>query len=90
MGKRHAEVINGLCPRHLKSPYGKNINVSFVFSRPFSIFPPHGGSDFLIIKVLAKKSGFVPTFVREQFADSIKINGTTNGLIHRVSLIKDS
>ena len=46
---------------------------------------PVGGSDFLVIKLLARKSGFMATFIQERFANSVKINGSTHGLIHKVS-----
>ena len=34
--------------------------------------PPDGGSDFLLIKLLAKKSGFIPVFIEHTYHDLIQ------------------
>ena len=31
LGKRHAQIFNGHCPGHLQNPFGKEINISFIF-----------------------------------------------------------
>ena len=65
LGKRHALVMKGLCPSHLQNPHGKEIDVGFGYFPPFSIPSPLGGlgSDFLVMKLLARKIGFIPKFI---------------------------
>ena len=62
LGKRHALVFKGLCPLNLQNPLGKVINVSFFLSPPFAMPAPARGSDFLTLKLLERKFGFVPRF----------------------------
>ena len=81
MGRKHAIVFKGLCPYHLQIPFGKEINVSFYPSFPFSIPSLASGSDFLTLKLLAKKFGFIPRFKVEKFADAIG----NDGMIYSVS-----
>ena len=72
LGKRHGQVFKGLCPGHLQTPLGREINISFTYLPPFSMHPPDGGSDFLLIKLLAKKSGFIPVFIEHTYHDLIQ------------------
>ena len=71
LGKRHALVFKGLCPLNLQNPLGKEINVSFHLSTPFAMHAPAGGSDFLTLKLLARKFGFIPRFNFEKFAKNV-------------------
>ena len=80
LGKRHALVFRDFCPYDLQNPFGKEINVSFFMSPPFSMPSPASGSDFLILKLLARKFGLVPRFNVEKFGDSIG----NDGLIYSV------
>ena len=68
LGMRHGQVLKGLCPMHLQNPFGKELNVSYTLSTPYSMPSPVGGvsgSDFQIIKLLTRKYGFIPRFIYE-------------------------
>ena len=85
MGKRYAQIINGACPKHAQDPYGKVLNVTYSTFPPFIMAFPRGhGSDFLVVKLLAKKFGFIPKFIYVRITDIVKSNGTTYGMIHQV------
>ena len=84
LGKEHAQILYGLCPRHVQSPYGKELNISFIGPEPFVTYNPIGGSDFLIISLPAKKFGFFPKFVPETSYDVVKSNGTSSGMVYKV------
>ena len=84
LGKMRAQLVKGVCPRHLQSPFGKQIKVSFIGPRPFVNYNPIGGSDFIIMKLLAKKFRFMPRFIPERRIEAIFPNGTTYGLIYSV------
>ena len=85
LGHRHAQLLKDICPWNLQNPFGKEINISFRLSPPFFTHPPLGGSDFLIIKMLARKYGFIPRFIPEISYDNVQSNGSIYGLIHSVS-----
>ena len=80
LGERHAQIVIGLCKKNFQNPLRKKINISFYYAPFWSTNPPLGGSDFLLIKLLARKSGFIPKFVHER-----NITAT----IHSVSSILD-
>ena len=85
MGKRYAQIINGACPKHAEDPRGKVLNVTWAVTPPFVLARrPGHGSDFLVVKLFAKKFGFTPKFLREEIFDIEKSNGTSYGMIHRV------
>ena len=68
LGKRHGQAFTGSCPQHLQNSFSKEFNVSFSLTPPYSMPSPVGGvsgSDFQIIKLLARKSGFIPRFIYE-------------------------
>ena len=81
LGERHALIVTGLCKEKFQNPMRKKINISFYYAPFWSTNPPLGGSDFLLIKLLARKSGFIPKFIHER-----NIEAT----IHSVSSIFDS
>ena len=81
LGKRHALVFKGLCPLNLQNPLGKEINVSFYLLPPFAMPAPARGSDFLTLKLLERKFGFIPRFNFEKFVETI----ANDSLIHSVS-----
>ena len=60
LGETHAQIFHGMCPRHAQSLQGKELKISFIGPEPFVTYNPVGGSDFLVIKLLAKKFGFLP------------------------------
>ena len=87
MGKRHVKTVSGPCPLHFQTPMGKDIIISFFPPVPWSKNSPLGGYDSLTIKVLAQKWGFRPILTPEWFVESVKMNGSTHGLIHSVILM---
>ena len=66
LGKRYAQTYEGLCPKSIKDPAGKTLRISFIGPPPHITYNPIGGSDFLIISLLADKLQLSPTFVPEQ------------------------
>ena len=84
LGKVHAQAYNGMCPWHTESPLQKEIKVSFYGPRPYITYIPVGGSDFTVIRLFAKKHGFIPKFIPARSADIVKANGKATGLLHWV------
>ena len=84
MGQRYAQIYDGLCPEDAQNPVGKSIQISFIGPPPHITYQPIGGSDFLIIGLLAKKLKFLPKFVPEQSYDIVNVNGMTFGKVHAV------
>ena len=84
LGETHAQIFLRMCPRHEQSPQGKALKVSFIGPEPFVTYNPVGGSDFLVIKLLAKKFGFLPKFVPELSMDAVISNGTLYGMVYKV------
>ena len=77
-------MFNGLCPRYTQNIRDKEIMVSFIGPKPFITYNPVGGSDFLVIKLLAKKFGFIPKFVPERTFDTVISNGKSYGMVYKV------
>ena len=90
LGKVYAEISRVLCPSELQYPMGKTLLISFIGISPFIKYKPIGGSEFLVIKILAQKFGFFPKFVPERAFDVTKANGTIYGMVHRVKSFKKS
>ena len=84
LGKMHVQVYNGMCPWHTESPLQKEIKVSFIGGRPYIIYSPIGGSDFILTRLFAKKHGFIPKFIPARSVGVVKSNGTTSGMFHLV------
>lgn len=84
MGKEFADISEVMCQSELQNPFGKTLSISYIGIIPFIKRNPFGGSEPLVIKLLAKKFGFSPKFVPERAFDITKINGTTFGMVHRV------
>ena len=84
VGKRWAQVVNGACPKHTQSPHGKELNISFIGPPPFITYKPIGGSDFLLMRLLAQKFNFRPKFIPERSYGIVKDNGTLYGMLHTV------
>ena len=59
---------------------------------PFVKYPKDwgkfGGSDFLVMKLLAEKHQFTPIFHPAKSFDRLEINGTPYGLVHQVIVKK--
>ena len=88
MGKTYAKVITGMCPDHFQIPYGKMLKVSYIGVRPYIIYEPIGGSDFLVVNILANKFRFKPEFIPEKAYDMVEHNGTSFGMLHRVRSLR--
>ena len=86
MGQRYAQFHDGMCPIDAQKPAGKSLQISFIGPSPHITYDPIGGSDFLIIGLLAKKLKFLPKFVPEQSFDIVNLNGTTFGKVHAVGI----
>ena len=84
MGTTHVVSYNGTCPNHLQNPSGKELKISFIGFIPYIAYNPLGGSDFLVVKILAEKFGFFPKFVPARSFDTVTTNATTYGMLHRV------
>ena len=81
----YAEVRPGLCPWILQHPVGKKITISFIGTQPYIKYRPTiGGSEFLVIKMLAEKFRFLPDFKPERAFDVTKKNGSTYGMVWSV------
>ena len=84
LGETHAVSYNGTCPNHLQNPSGKELKISFIGFIPYIAYNPVGGSDILVVSILAKKFGFLPKFIPARSFDTITTNATTYGMLHRV------
>ena len=84
LGKRYAQTYNGLCPHHTQTPYGKELKISFIGVGPYINYDPIGGSEFLIVKILAEKFKFRPKFIPERAYDMVEQKGTFYGMLHSV------
>ena len=84
LGKNHAVPYIGPCPKHLGNPYGKELKISFIGGKPYISYNPVGGSDFLVVKILAKKFRFSPKFIPERSYDIVINNKTTYGMLYQV------
>ena len=89
MGKRWAQIVNCACPKHSQIPHGKELNISFIGPPPFITYKPIiGGSEFLLMKLLAHKFNFAPKFIHERNYDNVNINKTLlYGMVHKVGEI---
>ena len=84
LGKTHAVPYIGPCPKHLVNPYGKELKISFIGTKPYISYNPVGGSDFLVVKILAKRFRFSPKFIPERSFDIVRNNKTTYGMLYKV------
>ena len=64
LGKKHAQVFTGVCPLHTISPSEKMLRISYGGPRPYIMtHVPISGSDYILTRLLAKKHGFIPSFI---------------------------
>ena len=84
LGKTHAVLHNRLCPKELENPYGKELKISFIGASPFISYSPVGGSDILLVNMLAEKFKFIPKFIPERSYDPVIRNGIIDGMLYRV------
>ena len=72
LGQIHPVSVEGICPAHFQSPNNKVLSISYIGDAPFIRFgsltgdsgvpTAIGGSEFLVVKVLAEKFRFTPKF----------------------------
>ena len=85
LGKKNGEEYKGFCPSHVQEPFGKTLNVSFIGAAPYVVYNPVGGSEFDVMKILAKKFGFIPKFIAAKSFDANMKNKTTYSMVHQVN-----
>ena len=75
---------------HFQEPFGKTLSIAFVGYPPFISYDPVGGSDFMVIKLLANKYQFIPKFTPARSWDDIHRENKTKiyGMVHWVSGMK--
>ena len=85
LGKMYALEHPDRCPAYLQEPHGKTLNVSFIGHPPFITYNPVGGSDLILINLLAKKFKFFPKYLPAATEDKLESNISSNGTVHLVS-----
>ena len=90
LGKKYALIHEGTCPVHLQKPANKVFNIFFIGLNPYIKYPKDhgklGGSDFLVMKLLAMKHRFTPNFIPAKAIDIAETNGTQYGLVYQVKV----
>ena len=90
LGKKYALIYPGTCPDHLQKPADKVLSIFFSGVDPFIKYPKDhgklGGSDFLVMKVLAMKHKFTPNLLPAKTIDIAETNGTKYGLVYQVKM----
>ena len=88
LGKKYALIYQGTCPVHLQTPADKVLPIFFIGTTPFIKYPKDfgklGGSEFLVMKLLAKKHKFIPNLRPAKSFDIVESNGTQYGLVYQV------
>ena len=93
LGKKYAQIYQSTCPVHLQMPDNKVLPIFFIGPPPYVKYPKNndgklGGSEFLVMKVLAKKHKFTPNFLPAKRFFIEEINGTKYGLVYQVNKIE--
>ena len=74
----------------MQKPANKVLPIFFIGPAPFIKYPKNygklGGSEFLVIKVLAKKHKFTPNLLPAKSFDIVETNGTQYGLVYQVKM----
>ena len=93
LGKRYVQAFKVKCPKHVNQLHGKSLNISFFGQEPFitqskqSInYNAIGGSDFLIMELMANKFQFTATYIPEESYYEISSHGQSSGLAYRVRI----
>ena len=90
LGKKHAMIYQGSCPVHLQMAANKVLPIFFIGTAPFIKYPKDygklGGSEFLVMNLLAKKHKFIPSFRPAKSFDIAETNGTQYGLVYQVKM----
>ena len=87
LGKRYAQVQQDKCQAKMKNLAKTTLPITYIGIMPYVKHNPFGGSESLVIKILAEKFGFLTKFVPERAFDVTKKNGTTFGMVYRVIFI---
>ena len=86
LGKEQAESYTGLCPGHLQNLQGKELKVSFIGSPPWILYDKSGnligGSEVIIVEILAEKFNFTPKYVHASSYDIVQGDGWS--MLHQV------
>ena len=90
LGKKYALIYHDTCPAHLQKPDNKILPVFFIGINPFikspQVYGKLGGSEFLVMKVLAMKHKFIPNLIPAKGFDIHETNGTKFGLVYQVTM----
>ena len=90
LGKKYALTYEGTCPVHLQQPANKVLPIFFIGMAPYIKYPREygklGGSDFLVMKMMAMKHKFTPNFLPAKTVDIVETNGTKYGLVYQVKM----
>ena len=90
LGKKYAQIYQSTCPVHLQKPANKVLPIFFIGSQPFIKYPKDfgklGGSEFLVMKLLAMKHKFTPNLIPAKSFDIAETNGTQYGLVYQVKM----
>ena len=86
LGKRYAQVQQDKCQPQMQNLAKTTLPISYIGIFPFITPKAFGGSEPLVVKILAEKFGFLSKFVPERAYDVTKENGTTFGMVHSVIL----
>ena len=98
LGQTYPILVEGFCPTHLQSPRNKVLPISYIGDPPFIRFDSFtgqsggltGGSDFLVIKVLAQKFSFTPKFrFGEYYSHITTEDGDWLGMVAQVCRVVD-
>ena len=63
LGKLYAQKHTGKCPLKFQEPFGKVLKISFIGVPPFITYNPVGGSDFIVMRILANKFQLIPKYI---------------------------
>ena len=90
LGKKYALIYQGNCPIHLQKPANKVLPIFFIGGTPYIKYPKDfgqlGGSEFLVMKLLAMRHKFTPNLLPAKSFDIVETNGTQYGLVYQVKL----
>ena len=90
LGKKYAMIYEGSCPVHFQKPANKVLPIFFFGPAPFIKYPKDhgklGGSEFQVMKLLAKKHKFSTNLLPARSIDTVEINGTQYGLVYQVKM----
>ena len=92
LGKKYVQIHQGFCPLHLQKPANKELKIFFIGAHPFVKYPKDfgklGGSEFLVMNLLAMKHKFIPNLRPAKSMDIVETNGTQYGLVYQVKKMK--